>query len=201
MPANLKNPCSYTEQELLVQLKMGDEAAFTQLFKDYSPTVYKAAYLFLKSNTLAEEVVQDVFLKLWLKRAEMDVIRRLDDYLFIMARNIIFDRIKKVAYETAGQAALPQEEPFVDDAEYLVRQHQCQAFLKEAVDMLPPQQKEVYHLSRVEGLSHQVIAMQLKLSPLTVKKHMTLALQTIRKHLGNHLHHIIVMILLYTPGL
>src|SRR5438552_2957533 len=115
MPANVKNPCSiYTEQELLVQLKMGDEVAFTQLFRDYSPTVYKAAHLFLKSNTLAEEVVQDVFLKLWLKRAEMDVIRRLDDYLFIMARNLIFDRIKKRAYETAGQAALPQEEPFVD---------------------------------------------------------------------------------------
>ena len=197
----MKNPCSHNEQELLVQLKMGDEAAFTKLFKDYSPAVYKAAYLFLKSHTLSEEVVQDVFLKLWLKRAEMDVIRRLDAYLFIMARNFIFDRIKKLAYETAGQAALPREEPFVDDTEYLARQHQCQAFLKEAVDMLPPQQKEVYHLSRVEGLSHQVIAMRLSLSPLTVKKHMTLALQTIRKHLGNHLHHIIVMILLSTPGL
>jgi RNA polymerase sigma-70 factor (ECF subfamily) len=178
---------------------MGSETAFTQLFKDYSPPVYKAAYMFLHSHTLAEEVVQDVFLKLWLKRAEMDVVKRLDAYLFIMARNFIFDRIKKIAYETAGQAALPKQEPFVDDAEYLVRQHQCQALLQEAVDLLPPQQKEVYHLSRIEGLSHQVIATRLKLSPHTVKKHMTLALQAIRKHLSNNIHHIVLMIMLHIP--
>jgi len=180
---------------------MGNEAAFTQLFKDYSPAVYKAAHLFLNSHALAEEVVQDVFLKLWLKRAEMDVVRRLDAYLFIMARNFIFDRIKKIAYETAGQAAMPKQELYIDDAEHLVRQHQCQDILKEAVDKLPAQQKEVYYLSRVEGLSHQVIANRLQLSPLTVKKHMTLALQAIRKYLSNNLHSILLVILLHAPCL
>jgi RNA polymerase sigma-70 factor (ECF subfamily) len=167
------------------------------LFREYNPLVYKAAYKFLRSHTLAEEVVQDVFLKLWLKRAEIDVVRRLDAYLFVMARNFIFDRIKKMAYETAGQATLPKQEPFVDDAEYLIRQHQCQALLKEAIDLLPPQQKEVYLLSKMEGLSHLVIAARMELSPLTVKKHLTLALQAIRKHIGNNLYDLVLMIVLY----
>jgi RNA polymerase sigma-70 factor (ECF subfamily) len=194
----LKKPhSSYTESELLVQLKKGNEAAFSQLFREYNPLVYKAAYKFLRSHTLAEEVVQDVFLKLWLKRAEIDVVRRLDAYLFVMARNFIFDRIKKMAYETAGQATLPKQEPFVDDAEYLIRQHQCQALLKEAIDLLPPQQKEVYLLSKMEGLSHLVIAARMELSPLTVKKHLTLALQAIRKHIGNNLYDLGLMIVLY----
>jgi RNA polymerase sigma-70 factor (ECF subfamily) len=180
---------TYNEYELLEQLKAGSEKAFTQLFHHYRGTVYGVAFKFLKSPVLAEEIVQDVFLKLWLKRAELDAVKRLNAYLFVMARNFIFDRLKKLSYETAGQASLSKNEPSADDTEYLVRQHQCQQLLQEAIELLPPQQKQVYNFVKIDGLSHEMIAERMQLSKHTVKKHMAMALQAIRKYLDTRLHY------------
>ena len=180
---------TYNEQELLEQLKAGSEKAFTELFDHFRGTVYGVAFKFLKSPVLAEEIVQDVFLKLWLKRGELDSVKRLDAYLFVVTRNFIFDRIKKMSYETAGQASLSKHEPSADDTEYLVRQHQCQQLLQEAIELLPPQQKQVYNLAKVDSLSHEIIAERMQLSKHTVKKHMAMALQAIRKYLDTRLYH------------
>lgn len=179
----------YNERELLEQLKSGSEHAFTRLFDNYRGTVYGVALKFLKSPALAEEIVQDVFMKLWLKRAEMVAVKQLDAYLFIMARNFIFDRIKKMAYEAAAQTSLTKPEPSVDDTEYLVRQHQCEQLLQQAIDQLPPQQKQVYYYAKVLGLSHETIAEKMRLSKHTVKKHMAMALQAIKKHLDSCLNY------------
>jgi RNA polymerase sigma-70 factor (ECF subfamily) len=178
----------HNESELLFQLKNGDQGAFSQLFHHYRHVVYNVAYRFLKSSVLAEEIVQDVFLKIWLKRNEMDAVKDFNAYLFIMARNFIFDRIKKISYETTAKTALKNEPFYVDDTEHLVRYHQCQQLLKEAVDLLPPQQKQVYHLAKVEGQSHEKIAEKMLLSKLTVKAHMAKALQSIRHYLDGRLN-------------
>ena len=111
----------------------------------------------------------------------MVAVKQLDAYLFIMARNFIFDRIKKMAYENAAQTSLTKPEPSVDDTEYLVRQHQCEQLLQEAIDQLPPQQKQVYYYAKQRGLSHEAIAEIMRLSKHTVKKHMAMALQAIKK--------------------
>jgi RNA polymerase sigma-70 factor (family 1) len=187
---------TYNEYELLQQLKAGSEKAFTQLFDHFRGTVYAVAFKFLKSKVLAEETVQDVFLKLWLKRGELDAVKQLDAYLFVMARNFIFDRIKKMSYETVAQAALLNRESSTDDTEYLVRQHQCQQLLLEAIERLPPQQKQVYNFAKADGLSHEMIAEKMQLSKHTVKKHMAMALQAIRKYLDTRLHHFPWMLLL-----
>ena len=179
---------TYNDHELLEQLKAGSEEAFTQLFDHFRPTIYSVALKFLKSPVLAEEIVQDVFLKVWLKRKEMAVIKDINAYLFIMARNFIFDRIKKMAYEAAAQTVLKDEPFYVDDTEHLVRQHQCQQLLHQAIELLPPQQKQVYCLAKVNGLSHEKIAEQMNLSKLTVKTHMAKALLAIRKYLNAHLN-------------
>jgi RNA polymerase sigma-70 factor (family 1) len=182
---------TYNEDELLQQLKTGSENAFTCLFDRYRGTVYGVALKFLRSPVLAEEIVQDVFLKLWLKRGDMDAVKRLDGYLFVMARNFIFDRIKKMAYESSGQSLLPLQESPADDSEYLVRKHQCEQLLQEAIALLPAQQKQVYILSKMNGLSHEKIAERMQLSRLTVKKHMAMALQSIRKYLDARLHQLL----------
>ena len=179
---------TYNEHELLVQLNAGNEKAFAQLFNNSRATIYSVALKFLKSPALAEEIVQDVFLKVWLKRSELPVIKDINAYLFVMARNFIFDRIKKMAYETAAQTALKEEPFYIDDTEHLVRQHQCQQLLQQAIELLPPQQKQVYHLAKDGGLSHEKIAEKMKLSKLTVKTHMAKALQSIRKYLNAHLN-------------
>jgi RNA polymerase sigma-70 factor (ECF subfamily) len=174
----------YNEPELLLQLQNGREDAFAQLFNVYKGNIYTVAYKFLKSPVLAEEIVQDVFLKVWLKRNEMALIKDFNAYLFIMARNFIFDRLKKAAYEVNARAGLNDQPLYTDDAEYLVRQHQCQQLLQLAIQQLPPQQKQVYLLAKEQGLSHDKIAEQMNLSRLTVKTHMAKALQAIRRYLN-----------------
>jgi len=178
----------HNENELLFQLQNGNEEAFSQLFTQYRATVYNVSFKFLKSSVLAEEVVQDVFLKIWLKRNEMSAIRDFKAYLFIMARNFIFDRMRKMAYETAAQAELKKAPFYIDDTEHLVRHHQCEQLLKEAVELLPPQQKQVYYLAKVEGLSHEKIAEKMQISRLTVKAHMARALHNIRRYLDGRLN-------------
>jgi RNA polymerase sigma-70 factor (ECF subfamily) len=178
----------HNESQLLSQLKEGDEQAFAKLFNHYKLNIYNVALKFLKSNVLAEEIVQDVFLKVWLKRNEMGDIKDFNAYLFIMARNFIFDRIKKMAYEVTAQTNLKDEPFFVDDTEYLVRHHECEQLLQQAIELLPLQQKEVYHLAKVEGLSHHDISEKMQLSKLTVKKHMATALKAIRRYLNARLN-------------
>lgn len=181
---------SYNEYELQQQLAAGNELAFTRLFDHYRGTIYGVAIKFLKSPVLAEEVVQDVFMKVWHKREEMAGVNQLGAYLFIMARNFIFDRIKKISYETIDDISLLKQHSADDDAEYLVRQHQCQQILQKVINLLPPQQRQVYHFAKVDGLSHEMIAEKMQLSKLTVKKHMAMALQHIRKHLEGHLYYL-----------
>src|ERR1700755_2020207 len=81
----------------------GSEYAFTQLFDHYRAKVYSIAWHFLKSPILAEEIVQDVFMKIWLKRQDLKEIQNTENYLFILTRNLIFDRMKGLSYETTAQ--------------------------------------------------------------------------------------------------
>jgi RNA polymerase sigma-70 factor (ECF subfamily) len=187
---------SYNEYDLQCQLAAGSEYAFTRLFDHYRGTIYSVGLKFLKSPVLAEEIVQDVFLKVWHKREEMASVKRLDAYLFIMARNFIFDRIKKMSYEAVDEISALELHSSTDDTEYLVRQHQCQQLLQQAIDMLPSQQRQVYQFAKQDGLSHEMIAEKMQLSRLTVKKHMAMALQSIRKHLESHLHYLPLLPLL-----
>lgn len=178
---------AYKEQELLYRLAGGSEEAFTDIFNLYRSKIYSVALNYLKSSALAEEIVQDVFLKLWLKRSDLLPVERLDAYLFIMARNIIFDRIKKLSYQAEAETRLFSQEPIINDTEYRVREHEFEQFVQEAINMLPQQQKRVYQLAKIEGFSHEQIAEQMQLSRLTVKTHMAKALQFIRKYLNARL--------------
>src|SRR5690554_5839468 len=87
------------EKALLAELSEGSEMAFTKIFDHYRPRIYSVALKMLKSASLAEEVVQEVFLKVWMLREEMATITNFEGYLFIMARNNIYDRFKKLARE------------------------------------------------------------------------------------------------------
>jgi RNA polymerase sigma-70 factor (ECF subfamily) len=134
----------YDESRLLSLLSEGSEYAFTQIFDRYKDCIYSVAYKILKSHLMAEEIVQDVFMKIWIKRSELSDINRLDAYLFIVARNLTFDRLKRLAYETSAKTHLFENEKTDDDADHRIRRHQCERILGEAISRLPAQQKRVY---------------------------------------------------------
>lgn len=181
-------PETFDESKMLELLVQGDEASFASIFGRYQPKVYGTALGFLKSAAPAEEIVQDVFMKVWLKRAEFGRVKNLEAYLLSMTRHLILDRLKKTAYENNHLKAFTASVPdFIDTTDYLLRNRQCEILLQEAVDGLPPQQKQVYQLAKTAGLSHEEIATEMGISRLTVKKHMAVALHSIRQHLGSHI--------------
>jgi RNA polymerase sigma-70 factor (family 1) len=183
----------YDEKKVLELLAQGSEYAFTQLFDHHRGRIYRVGLKFLKSSELAEEVVQEVFLKIWLKRTELKQVLNFEAYLFTIARNHIFDGIKDVAEEIAAKKEFAHTISHVSGTDNPILEKQYETLLQNAVDQLPPQQKQVFTLSKVEGLSHQVIAEQLQISRLTVKKHMAKALQTIRLRLQHHITTVIFM--------
>jgi RNA polymerase sigma-70 factor (family 1) len=185
------------EKAWIKKLSLGCELAFTRIFDHYRPRVYTVALKMLKSEDLAEEVVQEVFLKVWIKRGKMESVDHLAGYLFMMARNNIYDRFKKLAREKMARRVFTgKRNRSVNNTDYSVIESQYDELLQETLATLPPRQKQIYHLSRDKGMSYKQIGKQLDISHLTVKKHMAEALGIIRKQLESHLAPVIFLPLL-----
>jgi RNA polymerase sigma-70 factor (family 1) len=171
------------DQNLLAQIAAGDEHAFRVLFDAQSSRVYGYALKLTRSQDLAEEVVQDVFMKIWINRANICEIQNIEAYLITFTRNHTFNALKRVAIEEAAKARLSRKlEEAHHETEEAVNFSESQNILNKALDRLPPQQRLVYSLCHEEGLKYEEVAQRLNISRLTVKAHMQQALRTLRSH-------------------
>lgn len=178
----------FDENKILYELSRGNEEAFTTLYNKYKNIVYSSALKITKSKTLAEEVVQDVFLKIWERKEELNDITDFESYLFISGRNHIFNMIKKIAREDDFKSKIKDNDFSFNTTDSFLKEEQYTILLNQILLKLPPQQQKIYQMAKIEGLSHQKIAEILDISPLTVKKHMAQALKLIRIQLARHIN-------------
>lgn len=172
------------EKELLQQMAAGDETAYRQLFHLHWSNVYNVALVLTKSIELAEDMVQDIFLKIWQKREQFTAVERFEDYLFIMARNHIYTELKKRSRETVFREQIKDYfETSLDNADLSLLTKEIQNTLHHAISQLTPQQQLVYKMSREQGLSHEEIATALNISRNTVRNHIVHSLKIIRSYL------------------
>lgn len=171
---------SLDQKKLLLELSQGSELAFTKLYNQHKNIVYSTALKITKSKTLAEEVVQDVFLKIWQNHENLAEITNLENYLFIISRNHIFDMIKKIARETNLVSDINYKNTVSDDTDSAIKDDQYNIILNQIIEQLPPQQQKIYKMAKWDGLSHQKIGENLGISTETVKKHMAQALKFVR---------------------
>ena len=172
----------YEETTLLSLLSEDSEYAFQLVFDRYRNHTYKVAMMYVKSPVIAEEIVQDVFLKLWFQRKNLKEIRSLESWLFTLTRNLTFNCLKKIAYEwTAREKWVKQNDISENTADDKILNTEYQQLIQKAIKSLSTQQQQVYKLGKEEGLSYEVISQQLSISPLTVKTHMARALASIRQ--------------------
>ncbi|MBN9379199.1 MAG: RNA polymerase sigma-70 factor [Chitinophagaceae bacterium] len=175
------------ERALLSRVADGNEKAFTQLFERYSDVAYGFAIFYTKTAESAEEVVQEIFLKLWLKREKLREIQSFPDHLFIITRNHIIDFLRKHLREKKYQQQLMQhfrEVSFTPEQQLIFKE--SGEIVEKAVAMLPPQQQTIYRLRRNEDMPLDEIAFAMNLSRLTVRNHLNKALGTIRAYLRAH---------------
>jgi RNA polymerase sigma-70 factor (family 1) len=167
---------------LLLQISQGNERAFRAVFDELSPRVYRYALQLTRDQAVAEEILQDVFLKIWTRRETLPEIDNFPGYVHIVTRNHCFNALKKLAQEqkTKEMVKLSAKTALNNEIEEFIFYKESRAILEKAVAGLPAQQRKVYNLCHVEGLKYEEAAERLHISPLTVKKHMQTALGTLR---------------------
>lgn len=186
------------EANLLALVAKGDQRAFTELFDAYYKQLGEYVYKLTESIEVTEEIVQDVFIKIWLKKQSILEIENFCYYLFILSKNQTLNHLRKQANEKVKQMEwLKQsEEQDLSDEPNLTEGYR--ALMDAVIEKLPPQQKKVYKLSREKRLKHEEIAKILNISPETVKKHIKLALRFIKNELSSQ-NDVVIISILSTP--
>jgi RNA polymerase sigma-70 factor (ECF subfamily) len=188
----------YNERELLVQLAEGDEYAFRQLYLAYFDGIYSAALAYTKVHEQAEDITQQVFLKIWEKRDSLIKVDKLESYLFIIARNAIFSQFAKLATQQKHLhhiRELFEEESGNPEVSLIHKQER--ALLERAVKQLSPRQQQAYRLSREKGFSYEEIAQAMNITKPTVREHMVNSMQSIREFLLVHRNQLISLLLFF----
>lgn len=158
----------------------GDTLAFTRLFHLYKHKLYGFLLRLTGSSQMAEDIIQDIFAKIWAKKEQLTDIEKFGSYLFRMAQNQSINAFRKMAVEALALSNL-QPAPHHNSIEHYINEKETADLLHKALSRLSSQQKLVYTLSREEGLKYDEIAQRLNVSPSTVKNHMIAALRTLRE--------------------
>ena len=173
---------------LLLKVAEGDENAFGQLFKSYYNQLGEFIMRITESEPLTQEIVQDVFMKIWINRSSLAELDCFKAYLLVVARNHAFNCLKQIAREKSRKkewvnTVLRHASNNVEETDTIDTGN----LIDEVVELLPPQQQKVYTLSRRDGMKQEELAGGLNISLETVQKHMVLALRFLKNHLRTHI--------------
>ena len=176
----------HNEKTLFGQISAGDEKAFRAIFDLYKVELFKAAIRLTKSRVIAEEIIQEVFIGLWISREHLIKVEEPASYIY----RILFNRASNYLRKEANRqriirAAMQPMHSSYDATEQLVDVHETEHLIELALGQLPPRQKIVYKLHCEQGLSNDEIASQLHVSQHTIKSHLSKAIGFIRTYLGH----------------
>lgn len=171
--------------ELIKRLKKGDMDAFDSVYRAYSKKVYGYIFRYLKHDMDTEDIVQEVFLKIWEMHNSIDVKESFDAYIFTITHNLTINYLRKKVTEqkyVEYVTSLQKEEnvyEITDEIHYREMEQKYRSLLNK----LSPRQQEIFRLSREKGLSHKEIAAKLNISPNTVNNHLVAILSFFKKNL------------------
>jgi len=171
------------ETGLLTRISEGDQRAFTTIFDHYQKYVFGFGLKLTYSEDLAEEIVQDIFLKIWYGRDKLGTIESFGAYLNRLVRNHAFNLLRQAASHAKANKRIGEGLSELDNSTQRNLDFRDTArLLDEAIELLPLQQKKVYILCQQQGLKYEEAARELNLSPDTIHYHMKLALNAVREH-------------------
>lgn len=187
------------DKRLLQLIANGDELAFKTLFEKYRGKLYVYLKGITKSPEVSEEIVMDVFLKIWISRKTVTEIEHFDSFLFRIARNKAIDFLRAL-HRDQTLFKLVWEEIQVagtQTADAGMKEKECNAILRAAIARLSPKRRLVYELSRENALSHDQIASYLNLSKSTVNNHLGESLRFIKYYLNRYLKVCLIPLFLF----
>jgi RNA polymerase sigma-70 factor (family 1) len=183
----LSNKGSYHNKiapELLLRISNDDEAAFAQLMRPLFDQLYGFAFSVVKSSNIAEEIVQDAFLRIWQHRKELPEIGNVMAWISTIVRNLAFNALRNNIREVELALFLDEKfMPSLTSAEDQLLFKESIALIQKAASALPPQQSKIFTLNRLDGIGLDEIALTLGLSKNTVKSHLTKAVKAVRSYI------------------
>ena len=172
-----------SDAELARKINAGEKNAYQELFERYASRIFQFSLSYLKSQADAEELVQDVFLKIWEKREILDQSKNIKSFIFKVAVNTIYDFIRHKNIENAyNDFARANFETSSNNTWHTVIFDEMQENLQKLVAQLPEQQQKIFHLSKEEGLTSEEIAIKLNLSKRTVENHLYRAVSFLKEN-------------------
>jgi RNA polymerase sigma-70 factor (ECF subfamily) len=184
------------QRDLVKFLTDGNEAAFEALYHLYSHRLLLYLIKLLKSEDVACEVLQDVFIKVWNNRKNIDTTQSFRSYLFRIAENCVYDFFRKAARDKKMQEALIRNAcKDYNPVEEEVYMKERSRLLREAIDALPPKRRQIFQSVKIEGRSYEEVSLMLHVSVSTINDHIVKATKSIRENLERY--HITVVCILY----
>jgi len=184
----------HTEKELVKKLKEGDSFAFEVLFYKYRNKIKGFALKIVPAQIDPEEIVQEVFVRVWLKKEAIDPEKDFQSYLFSIAKNLVLDHLKSAVNRKlyfVGEHF--QQDLLVEDGLEASISEESEVKLQKLINEIPERRREIFRLSRFEGLSYKQIAERLNISENTVDSQIRNALAFLRKEFRK----IVVLAFLY----
>ncbi len=174
----------FDEPYLLNKIAEGDRQAFSTLYMQYLGELHRYIYLFTKSKEQSEEIVQDVFVKIWEKRDQLGHITSFKSYLYRTAKNLLLDEIRKDAVKfKAHQYLKPSSEDSHETADERIISRQYHEIAERAIALLPEKRRAIFLMRTREELSLDEIAAKLSISKSVVKKQLYAAISFVRNYI------------------
>jgi RNA polymerase sigma-70 factor (family 1) len=172
---------TYEERELIKRLIENDDAAFEKLYYHYVDRIYGFAYHYLKDNIEAEEVIQEVFTKIWENRHKINPDLSFNGYLLTTVKNTIFNENRKKVYHRAYISDVIQHlQSQKKDLEEEITYNDLMGLINKTIESMPPKRQEIFRLCRIEGLSYKDVSNSLGIACKTVEAHMRLAIRDLK---------------------
>ena len=178
---------TYTDRELIEAIRLNNEAAFTELLKRYWKNVHTVTYAKVRSEEVTKEIVQDLFISLWNKRATLSI-NHLPSYLYTAAKNRVLNYIESQMIRKKHWDYYKQFIPKQDDVtEHDAEVNELMEAIESGIDHLPEKTKRIFRLNKLEGRSVSEIADILKLSEKAIQYHLTQSIKKLRLHLKDYI--------------
>lgn len=187
------------EPSLLRNIATGDEQSFSLLFNKYRPNIYTTALRITADEWVAEEIVQDAFLKVWLSREKLHEIDNFGAWLYTVAKNLTYNSLKQAQNEKRKllNAVEKSINVYYKQTDHLTQEKEFEHILNQAIERLPQKQRITYQLIKQQEMKREEAARTLNVSAETVKWNLDQAMRNIRAFCMAHLKDAPIIVVLY----